>query len=391
MNKLTLIYTTNDIHSGQKVASEIIEHGFLQKDWTVNLIKIPGIDRLSEKNRFRKILSLILPLLIKWYEIIVLLVFNKEEQIVHLNIGQSKISLFREAMPFLIAGRFIHNKRVIISLHGSFFMKWEYSCIEAWVFRRLSRIVDIFTILGPSQKKKLIEMGLHSEKIFVVDNTCLISSMNIDEISVKQKYNIDSINILFLSSLMEKKGYRNFIEAISKVATFNNQPIRVSICGKISPESDSSGKFTSNPNMTRQWLIDKLNQMNCKSNLIINWIDGVDGLEKQHLFHAAHIFVLPSLTEGQPISLIEAMASGCAIVTSNVGEIESTLDDKTAKIIPIEDLNIDSIAYQINSLMVNLEDRTNLAINAYQLFQERFSLDRHILKWEELFLKKSNH
>jgi glycosyltransferase involved in cell wall biosynthesis len=47
---------------------------------------------------------------------------------------------------------------------------------------------------------------------------------------------------------------------------------------------------------------------------------------------AADMFVQPSLSEGLPLALIEAMFAGCPIVASDVGEVRATLDDGTAGI-----------------------------------------------------------
>lgn len=48
---------------------------------------------------------------------------------------------------------------------------------------------------------------------------------------------------------------------------------------------------------------------------------------------AADLFVLPSLSEGLPLALLEAMFAGCAIVASDVGEIATALDHGSAGIL----------------------------------------------------------
>ena len=43
----------------------------------------------------------------------------------------------------------------------------------------------------------------------------------------------------------------------------------------------------------------------------------VEGRTKKNLFHNAHLFVLPTkLLEGQPLSILEAYASGCCVLTT---------------------------------------------------------------------------
>jgi glycosyltransferase involved in cell wall biosynthesis len=76
----------------------------------------------------------------------------------------------------------------------------------------------------------------------------------------------------------------------------------------------------------------------------------------------ADIFVLPSLWEGMPISLIEAMGTGVAIVATNVGGIPDMLENEvTALLVDVDEFEI---ADAILRLAENFELRERLGSNA---------------------------
>lgn len=71
------------------------------------------------------------------------------------------------------------------------------------------------------------------------------------------------------------------------------------------------------------------------------------------LLSAMDIFTMPSLTEGQPMALLEAMASGTPIVATSVGDIPRILKNgETGQIVPPEDPN--ALA---QAILIDINDR----------------------------------
>lgn len=81
------------------------------------------------------------------------------------------------------------------------------------------------------------------------------------------------------------------------------------------------------------------------------------------LLAAADIFILPSFSEGQPISLLEAMAAGTPAIASRVGEIPSVLGKAGIIVSP-------GSALDIVSAVKRLEDK-NLASRLASMAKQR--------------------
>lgn len=69
-----------------------------------------------------------------------------------------------------------------------------------------------------------------------------------------------------------------------------------------------------------------------------SWRGWLDAEEKASALAEADVFVLPSVSEGMPIALLEAMAGGLAIVATRVGAVPEILTDGTdAALVPPQD------------------------------------------------------
>ena len=99
---------------------------------------------------------------------------------------------------------------------------------------------------------------------------------------------------------------------------------------------------------------------------------------------AADVFLLPSYYEGMPISLIEAMRSGLAIITTPVAGIPEMISaEETGLFVEPGSFN------QIASAVIRLKDdailRNKLGKNARAAFEERFEFSRGIEQLKQIY------
>jgi glycosyltransferase involved in cell wall biosynthesis len=91
----------------------------------------------------------------------------------------------------------------------------------------------------------------------------------------------------------------------------------------------------------------------------VGWIGWLDQDAKRGGFERCALFVLPSLSEGLPVALLEAMAWGRAIVATRVGGVPDVVDDGVeARIVPPGDPQ--ALADAIQALMGDPAERRRL-------------------------------
>ena len=103
-------------------------------------------------------------------------------------------------------------------------------------------------------------------------------------------------------------------------------------------------------------------------------------------YHEFDLFVISSISEGLPLVLLEAMACQVPILTTNVGGIPAVIVNEQSGLI-VEPCQPELLADKMWYLINNEPDRLRYAANAYQTFQERFSIQKMISKYENLYLK----
>ena len=99
------------------------------------------------------------------------------------------------------------------------------------------------------------------------------------------------------------------------------------------------------------------------------------GYQKQAAAYLPYgtVFVLPSLTEGLPITLLEAMRAKVPIVATRVGGIPNVLDEGTVSSILVEPMEVTALMTAIETLIHDQRYRIRLSENAYQTLINKYS------------------
>ena len=97
-----------------------------------------------------------------------------------------------------------------------------------------------------------------------------------------------------------------------------------------------------------------------------------------------NIFVLPSLIEGLPNVIIEAMLAGKPVIATNIpGNDELVVDQETGLLVHPKDAN--SLASAIITLLENPEMGKKMGLSGEKRIKKHFSINKTIRKTEELY------
>jgi len=369
---ICLVYAKSSSFSGQSAAAETLERLLKDAGWKTRHLQLPAFDR--EKSTFFAWPCYLAKLVFTWIKA-PFLAFDRP--IPYVAPGQTLSGLVRDAVPYFLLCIF-GCRRGLGALHGSLCTEWtDYKRPDARLFLLIMKSARAIAVLGPGHTGKLVEMGIPETRIHIVPNTVDIDAVEPE--FIREKRTTNPVVITFFSLLVDAKGYPEFLEAIEllsgKVA---NGQIEAILCGPLTSTAISD-RFASTE-QARSFIESKLQSINRSKTIPIQWIEGARGNRKVELLRKTHILVLPTRyrNEVQPLAIIEAMASGAAVVTSKTGQIFSSFGD-CCEYVPHSDPQ--NLAVALQKLADDPEHRQKLAQLGLLKFHSDFSNASHLSKW----------
>lgn len=237
---------------------------------------------------------------------------HKSADVIYFNISQSIAGNFKDILIYAVCFRKL--PRMVIHLHGGAGMRdIMHSAnpilrlLNAPFLKRLGAVI----VLGPSHVD-IFRGCVAPERIHVVPNFAQ-DGLFVTEESIRSKFSsVAPLRLLFLSNLLPGKGYKELVGAVGAMKPGDRGRVVVDFAGGFQSDRDRTDFMESIEGIPE-----------------IRYHGIVKGAEKARLLRHAHLFCLPTYYpyEGQPISILEAYASGCAVVATHHSGIPDIFED----------------------------------------------------------------
>lgn len=179
------------------------------------------------------------------------------------------------------------------------------------------------------------------------------SGVNLDKFTVHN--NPEEVGFLFIGRLIKDKGIVEYLEACRQIKA-NNPQIRCLLVGP----------YDSNPT--------SLKEMDLKPYIdegIIEYFG--EQSDVRPYLQMCSVYVLPSYREGTPKTVLEAMASGKAIITTDApGCRETVIDGQNGFLVPVK--NVESIAEKMQVLIDNPTMLKKMAKCGRKIAEDKFDV-----------------
>lgn len=212
------------------------------------------------------------------------------------------------------------------------------------------------------------ELGRHESLFCVVPNGVPVPLGNAAKVRDEFRIAPDELVLLAVGNLEPHKGHRLLLEALARIQERGGtRPWRLIIAaGRGGPEHEGLKRV--------------LNERNLEGRVHI--AGGRDDVPD--LLALADIYAMPSLVEGLPMALLEAMVAGKAIVASATAGIpEAIVDGREGLLVPPG--NVDALTRALDTLLRNPVLRERLAAAAQARSRAEFTLDVMTGRYEHLY------
>jgi len=119
---------------------------------------------------------------------------------------------------------------------------------------------------------------------------------------------------------------------------------------------------------------------------VIQFRGWVSGEEKELLLRETDIYVLPSYSEGLPMSILEAMSYGIPVISTPVGGVPEVVIDGINGFL-VDPGDVHGLADKLEQLISDYRLRMKMGITGRQFAQEKFDISNNIKQLMNIYAR----
>lgn len=246
----------------------------------------------------------------------------------------------------------------VIGVRNKILNAIQYAFILTFM-RKAFHVASRVICLTRSDSLELQRLGCPHEKIRIVPN-------GVDVAKFKPSNEVIDDTIFWHGRFVPEKGLNYLIMALNLVVR-EKPKVRLIMCGR-------------GPMLPKIYYMVKC--LALEKNVIFK--SNVNRDKLPHLLGSSQLYVLPSLKEGMPYALLEAMACGKAVIGSNIPGINDVITHGMNGIL-ITPRDPKALADAIIMLLEDDNLRTKLGYNARQLIVKKYSWEKIAEKIEGIY------
>lgn len=333
--KVLMIGPDRSVHGGiSGVVNNYYDAGITEK------VDLTYIGTMVEGSKLRKLWQAV-----KAY--VKFLAVLPQYPIVHVNVA-SDSSYYRKSLFIKAAKR--AGKKIVIHQHGgdfeTFYEKEQNDRGRAKI-RQVLGMGDVFLVLSPVLEQ-FFKGILDPDRVILFPNAVPVPP-DIEKEYGKQR-------ILFLGRLCKEKGLRELFSILPQL--HEQFPQMRLLLGGI-------------------WEDEELREEAEKMKEYVTDLGWLQGEAKKDYLRISDLFVFPTYFEGQPVSVLEAMAYQCGIVATNVGGIPQMIETEQTGLL-IEPKDPEGLKAALQKLLSDPGLCEHLGENAGAKVQKEFSIEKSL-------------
>ncbi|KAB7892674.1 glycosyltransferase family 4 protein [Poseidonibacter ostreae] len=309
--------------------------------------------------------------LIGTFKTILLIAFKAtflKYDVVYFTCSRSFLGSIKDILLINIA--ILRRVKIVNHLHGSDFYEFLHNSPKWYQKILFSSYNKVNTSIVLLESMKSQFKDFKNMKIIVIPN---FYDKELDIKLVKKEKN--RINLIYLSNIMSSKGIFELLDAFEElINTYDNIYLTIAggyIADEFMTISEVKEKFTSK----------------IKGNNLVRYVGKTFGEEKIKLLQRSDIFVLPTYykSEAFPISILEAMATGNVIVTTNYKYLPDVIKEKNGVL--VEPKSVESLSTGIKSVLKNVTKLRE--IQDYNIIESKrkYSFEKYLENLNKIVFK----